>query len=785
MRIERFERITGYRIFRDFHWPDDLLDFPRYNLFYGWNGVGKTTLSSIFAALQASSSIVTGDVRLRIDGDTRHGKDFGLLNAPPIRVFNRDTVNRTFFEDPNKELPPVYYLGEESAEKQREVLELKDEVTTMSSAGQAIASSISATQNQLEKFSTAQAAKIKMLLTSPGGGPYNNYHKGNFEQDAQQIISGQKPGFCLIEKEKEKLIATKNGSPLDKLQTINLPSIDYPKLVSDVDKLLKRSIVSSVIDELANSPELSRWVQQGLFLHTGENESETCHFCKQTLPQSRIEALEAHFNDELSRFQRDIDQLVKQLEGYTEVFKHLDLPSPSLFYSHLRESYEKRCSAWSASKLSLMQFLQALVDALKQKRNEPFCKLEINEVIFALTESSDEAGWFMKVFAGLLDVAQNFIALLGLKTIDHINQIIADHNQHTDDFSGQVKRAREALAVDLVSREIGEYQGFQSEIKRLRQQQSVNAHEIYQKRTRIMELEQDIREHRKAADELNEEMRAYLGRDELKFEPSNNGYRITRNGQAALHMSEGERTAISFMYFLKTLEDEDFDLENGVVVIDDPISSLDANSMYSAFGFMKEKTKNAHQLFILTHSFSFFRLVRSWYLHMEHMKKVNKPHLHPARLYLLECVTNGAQRSARIGQIDPLLRDYESEYHYLFKTIVTEANATNDGATLEQFYALPNIARRVLEAFLSFKLPHFESGKLEKKLDEIDFEGAKKTRILRFLHIGSHNDQVSEPGHDISILSETRQILNDLLDLIREVDQEHFDGMLTLIGVSQ
>ncbi len=42
--------------------------------------------------------------------------------------------------------------------------------------------------------------------------------------------------------------------------------------------------------------------------------------------------------------------------------------------------------------------------------------------------------------------------------------------------------------------------------------------------------------------------------------------------------SEGERTAIAFLYFLKSLQDKSFDLANGIVVIDDPVSSLDANA---------------------------------------------------------------------------------------------------------------------------------------------------------------------------------------------------------------
>jgi len=52
MAIERLERISNYRTYRDFRWSNDLLEFSRYNLFYEWSWSGKTTLSSIFCSLR-------------------------------------------------------------------------------------------------------------------------------------------------------------------------------------------------------------------------------------------------------------------------------------------------------------------------------------------------------------------------------------------------------------------------------------------------------------------------------------------------------------------------------------------------------------------------------------------------------------------------------------------------------------------------------------------------------------------------------------------------------------
>jgi wobble nucleotide-excising tRNase len=64
-----------------------------------------------------------------------------------------------------------------------------------------------------------------------------------------------------------------------------------------------------------------------------------------------------------------------------------------------------------------------------------------------------------------------------------------------------------------------------------------------------------------------------LGRNELTFHSDDSGYRVHRNGKPAKRLSEGERTAIAFIYFIVQLNEQDFNLAEGVVVIDDPVST--------------------------------------------------------------------------------------------------------------------------------------------------------------------------------------------------------------------
>lgn len=780
MTIERIEVINNYRIFKAYTWPEDLPNFARYNLFYGWNGAGKTTLSSLFHLLQEQSSVTDSDIRFQIDGTDLSGKDIHTAALPNVRVFNRDTVHQTLFEQLHQELPPVYYLGKESAEKQREVVKLKEALEVSEGLSQENDEALIKEKQALDRLCTDQAAVIKNLLTSSGGGPYNNFNRANFKQQADELATSDPLPDRLSENDREHLMVTKNGKPMENLSRVSIPSIDYNGLTRKVETQLKRSVTASVLDELLQDPKVAHWVQTGVELHTGDNNSSECRFCKQKLTEGRLSELEAHFNDALGAFQQEIDAQVSKIANVKLAIEQYQMPDSRRFYSHLKKEYEDTVKGWPTSQQAIGNFLDALISALNKKRDEPFKQLNLNDFMFALGQAGKDSHWLIMVLGLVLDVSQNLIAVFGLNTVDKINRLIDRHNKHTQTYSEQVRSASSQLAQDIVLGAIEDFNTLNSDIETLKETKASLREEIESNRQKITTLELEIRQHQKAADELNAEMEAYLGRDELRFETSENGYRITRNGHAALHLSEGERTAISFMYFLKTLEDEGFDLENGIVVIDDPISSLDSNSLYSAFGFMKEKTKNAKQLFVLTHSFSFFRLVRGWFFKQPGMGSRNVDR-HVSRFYLLDGCYQEGVRSAQISPIDPLLKDYESEYHFLFKKVYEEAQNSIGEKPLESYYGLPNVGRRLLESFLTFKLPNLEAGKLEKKLDEVEFDPAKKTRIIRFLHMHSHYDQVGAPEHDLSVLNETPAILSDLMDLIRAFDPEHYEGMEQLI----
>lgn len=779
MKITRIRRLRNYRIFRDFTWPTDgLLDFGRFNLIYGWNGTGKTSLSNTFRQMQRREPLVEGEVEVVVDGNRIAGSGFGNAAIPAIRVFNRDTVNRAVFELPNQQLPPVYFLGEDSAEKQRRIEELKKLAAKLTEEQLRLQGKKTTAQSALDSFCTEQARGIKNLLTVAGGGPYNNYDARNFKVTVEKIAAPRPTPQPLTHELRERHLATKDGRALNKIPPLSRDYPDFTALTARAQRLLRQSVVSRVLPELNENPALASWVGEGIALHTGKNATETCRFCSQALPIDRLRHLEAHFNDEFKRFQEEVTELTADITLAKSELDRFQLPAKTSLYTHLQPKFEDAAGKLTLQSGVLRNYFDALLKSVTAKKGHPFEPLELLTFFTRSQPPSGPPGTLERIFQGILAGASVIAGSLGKAAYETLDAVIHDHNKHTANFEKEVGSARSALERDEVLRAFAEWQKKGQAIGDADAQWGHVRQKLADVNGEIVELEKDVLQHRRPAEELNREMADYLGRDELRFEVEQSGYRITRNGQPATHLSESERTAIAFMYFLKSLRASDFNLRTGVVVIDDPVSSLDANSLYNAFGFMKQRTFDAGQLFVLTHNFTFFRQVLNWFRHLPGQRK--KVAQRPARFYMLTSNVVNGRRTADIETLDRFLHEYESEYHYLFKRVHDESKRPT-GQGLEVYYSAPNIARRLLESFLAFRVPDV-AGELLQKLDSVPFDTAKKTRIIRFLHTYSHLHQVTEPGHDLSVLSEAPAILQDLLALIRATDEAHHDRMVALIA---
>lgn len=750
--ITKIARLKHPGVLRDFIWPADLPTFGRFNVIYGWNGSGKTTISKMCRALEARTAPANGDVTFTIGGSDVSSSNFSGVTLP-VRVFNRDFVTESVFPVRGGEVPPILIVGKESVEKQKQVVELRRSLADAQAVSESERSRKISAEKALDKHCIDRAAVVKDTLRSSGLNPFNNYDKSTFRRRAESMIAaGDKEAHRLSSSDRDKLLAQHRASPKPKLQPLayQLPALDA--LAETAAELLSTTVVSTTLQALKEDASLSAWVRQGLGLHQ-ERHVDQCLFCEQSLPGGRLSALEAHFNTEYERFMNRLDTEIDGLNAAAKAGAGLSLSNRAEFYDDLAAEYDTAETALRAAIESTNRFLNSLVQILTGKRTQAF---EKRELTVDLPEVDSAA-------------------------VRHLNEVIQKHNHACDDFQTRVSTARQRLEVDSVTAALDEFQTLKSSVHA--SEAAVSAADAETKRLtqEIARLEREVVEHRQPAEELNNDLRKYLGHSELCLEIKDTGYTITRNGIPAQALSEGETTAIALLYFLKSLKDRRFDLVKGVVVLDDPVSSLDANALYLAFGFIRERTKDAAQLFILTHNFTLFRQVRNWF---HHLKGQNKPDVRqrPARFYMLDCVrgNEGDQRCSSLQPLDPLLELFESEYHYLFARIYRCAVAPEPQG-LEGNYGFPNMARRLLEAFLAFRQPA-KAGELWQKMKDADFDETKKVRILRFLHTHSHGGAIGEPEHDPSLLGEAGSVLKDLLEFIKAQDPGHYEAMVQLVS---
>lgn len=165
-------------------------------------------------------------------------------------------------------------------------------------------------------------------------------------------------------------------------------------------------------------------------------------------------------------------------------------------------------------------------------------------------------------------------------------------------------------------------------------------------------------------------------------------YKNTSNEKNKLKncLSEGEKTALAFAYFLSKYENEintDAKIKESVVVIDDPISSLDDNRLYSTAHLIWRNFEDVKELIVLSHSFLFLKFFNSFY-----SGKAN-------------CLFLDQEK---ISEIPDELKNFETPYFYMLRNIIDFLDQTNQNVTyIEVKKHLPNFIRRVLETFLSFK----------------------------------------------------------------------------------
>lgn len=280
-------KITHLRhpgVIRDFTWPEELPSFGRYNLIYGWNGSGKTTISNIFRSLELQKP-PEGEVTLAIGNRIVTGNSFPNTEVP-VKVFNRDFVSANVFPIEGGNVPPIFILGEENADKQAQAEKLKSEKSAAQNRLKTAEDAKIKADRSFDKHCIDRATVIRETLRSSGTSPYNNYDKGQYKRRAGMMLStGDKASHLLTEEERDRLLSQSRATPKAPINEIHLRLPDLQQLTESTRQMIRVSVVSSAIASLKTDPRLSSWTRDGLSLHN-QHEADHCLFCEQPLPES-------------------------------------------------------------------------------------------------------------------------------------------------------------------------------------------------------------------------------------------------------------------------------------------------------------------------------------------------------------------------------------------------------------------------------------------------------------------------------------------------------------------
>ena len=236
MVIERITKIKSHRIFRGFVWPQDLLDFKEKNLFYGWNGTGKSTLSNLFRSIEKKTPISEGEVEFVISGNKVDGAAFATAQGfPQVRVFNKEFITDNVFTS-NGAVTPIFFLGEENIEKQKQVEKLKGDIHQAEKEGRDKEAEKHRSEDALDDFKKERSKSIKDLLSSSGGNNlYNNYDKRSYQVKCDELLKlsdAEKKAKVSDKSDLDAKKRKKDSAPLEKLQFLEFSYPDAQQLTA-------------------------------------------------------------------------------------------------------------------------------------------------------------------------------------------------------------------------------------------------------------------------------------------------------------------------------------------------------------------------------------------------------------------------------------------------------------------------------------------------------------------------------------------------------------------------
>lgn len=564
---------------------DCTVDLSYLNFFFGRNGAGKSTI----ARTLGSGHGLTWDTTVDANDHT-------------VMVYDRDFVDENF--STYESLNGVFTLGKANIEAEKDLATLRQDRDEHARVAKQHEDEASSKQAQLEQltadFRDECWEKSKDIRTQFPETQYGRKQKRTFAEAVLDTADPKEHDLSELE--------TLYNAAFDK-QATTYPLLSLADIQLPDDHLMGAAIVNTANTDFArfiDNINAADWVRHGHATFP-TNDGAPCPFCQQELPEGFTETLVECFDDAY-------EQSLADLQTFADTYKAAarqawDVPLSTKMTEIPPQLHAKEYDTYNEL---LRAKLQANVETIERKLNNPSSQLQLDDVTGVIGELNQLITDTNEAIEAHNEVVANQKQQRTICT-DRVWQHLANHLAQTVTSY----RATSKKLTDEINTATAAAQSARSSIKNLDAQ--------------IQQLLGSVVDTSAVKEQINTVLResGFQGFHLDDVPGKDNTYRVVRlDGSTAENLSEGERNFIAFLYFYFLIQgslEQTEDPRNKIVVIDDPVSSMDSGAMFIVAAHVRElvsicqnnvdyrhdtgRGNHVKQIIILSHNPYFYREV--------------------------------------------------------------------------------------------------------------------------------------------------------------------------------
>ena len=652
------KEISIYNIIPYNHEPQNIKP-KQINFIFGLNGSGKTTFSKVIAKHDS------------IDHDNC---DITWTDHPiKCFVYNKYFIKENFSES---SAPGIFTLGKKNIEINKKITDIENEIKELSDQNFKLNNALTETSTKIQNLNNEYSDKFwkeKQRIDKEDRefNPYLEGVRNSKETFKKRLLEEYKNNNAelLEETELKKLCEQLNKGNAEKFNLINTPLFENLHTLED-DAIFRQKITGrddSEIAGLIKKLNNEGWFKEGV-QYTTKSEG-TCPFCQRPLEKDFLAKVKEYFDESYAETTKKLN---KSYQNYLETAKKIlaDIDLIASQYSNFIEPDD-----FAQSTQNIKDIFTKNQTLLERKIKSPDISIQMFSTKDCMRTISD--------------------------SIDSANQLIENHNKRIDNIKNERLKLISLVWRYIISRLEGDITSYSKNFKSLIHDKSkildsiaANNNNISDKKKILSSLHAQTSSIHPTAEKINNYLQSGgITSFKLEVEDKTNRYKFIRNDGKDTDdtLSEGERNLVTFLYFFCSLEgnkEQNTQSEDKVIVIDDPVSSLDSNILFFVSTLIRTLFKEIYggtgkikQLFVLSHNSFFFREVSY------------ERGLSPKKTTY--CIISKTKNKSNITQLSS--NPVKSTYEMLWREI---RNAKANPSSCSNI-SIANTMRRILEYYFS------------------------------------------------------------------------------------